>query len=131
MKTLAVIGTLALGVLLSGPAHAGDISSVLPGSGVQLGLPGLAGLPTALGLELPRALIGSIAAGAIQLQPAKPPPKDLSLTINVNEEKEGVTRAWYLSPVWMAIGGLGLLLAIVLVIMAARGGGGATTVVRG
>ena len=129
MKALAVIGTLALGILLAGPAHAGEISSVLPGSGIQLGLPSPAGLYTALGRDLPRALIASSAAGAIQLQPANPPPKDVSLTINVN--KEGVTRAWYLSPVWMAIGGLGLVLALILVVMAARGGGAATTVVRG
>jgi len=112
------------------PAHAGEISSVLQGSGSQLGLPSPAGLYTALGHDLPRALIASSAAGAIQLQPANPPPKDVNLTISVNN-KEGATRAWYLSPVWMAIGGLGLLLGLILVILAARGGGAATTVVRG
>ena len=124
MKALAVIGTLALGILLVGPAHAGEISSVLRGSGTQLGLPSPAGLYTALGRDLPRAL-----AGAIQLQPANPPPKDVNLTINVN--KEGVARPWDLSPVWMAIGGLGLVLGLILVMLAARGGGAATTVVRG
>ena len=119
MKTLAVLGTLSLGILLAGPAQAGAISSVLSGSGAHLDLPSPEGL----------YVMASSAVGAIQLQPANPPPKPVSLTINVN--KEPVTRAWYLSPVWMAIGGLGLLLGLILVVMAARGSGTATTVVRG
>ena len=57
-------------------------------------------------------------------QPQQPPAQ-----INVEINRGG--RAWYLSPVWMAIGGIALVLIILLIIMAARGGGGGTTVVRG
>lgn len=56
-------------------------------------------------------------------QPAQPP------QINVEVNRGG--RAWYLNPVWMAIGGVALVLIILLIVMAARGGGGGTTVVRG
>jgi hypothetical protein len=55
----------------------------------------------------------------------------IDVTINVEKKDATPTRAWYLNPVWMAIGGLGLALLIVLIILAARGGGSATTVVRG
>jgi uncharacterized membrane protein len=44
----------------------------------------------------------------------------------------GGGRAWYASPVWVAIGVIALVLVVMLVAMAARGGGGGgTTVVRG
>ena len=56
--------------------------------------------------------------------PAQPPAQ-----INVEVNRGG--RAWYLSPVWMAIGGIALVLIILLIVLAARGGGGGTTVVRG
>jgi hypothetical protein len=39
-------------------------------------------------------------------------------------------RGWHASPVWIAIGAIGLVLLIVLIVMAARGSGGGTTVVR-
>ena len=121
MKALAVVVALALGSLVAGPAQSGELTSALSGAGVQFGLPSPEGL----------YVLASGVVGAIQLQPANPPPKDVSLTINVNKDEGVATRAWYLSPVWMAIGGLGLVLGIILVIMAARGGGAATTVVRG
>jgi len=120
MKTLAVLATLALGMLLAGPAQPGELTPVASGSWSHL-----VNVPNPAG---PEVMTASVAA-AIQQPPAKTLPKDVNLTINVN--KDGVTRAWYLSPVWMAIGGLGLILGIMLVIMAARGGGTATTVVRG
>lgn len=50
--------------------------------------------------------------------------------INV-EVNRGGGRAWWASPIWMAIGGIALVLLILLIVMAARGGGGGTTVVRG
>jgi hypothetical protein len=50
--------------------------------------------------------------------------------INVEVNKGGGGR-WYASPVWIAIGGVALVLVILLIVMAARGGGGGTTVVRG
>jgi len=55
----------------------------------------------------------------------------MAVNLEITVGKEGEGRAWYLSPVWMAIGGLGLALVIILIVMAARGGGSGTTVVRG
>lgn len=50
--------------------------------------------------------------------------------INVEVNKGG--RAWYASPVWVAIGVIALVVVVMLIAMAARGGGGGgTTVVRG
>jgi hypothetical protein len=129
MKTLAVLFTLALGILLSGPAQAGEISSLLPGTGISLGLPGPKSLQPIFSLDLPQTLMASRAAATTQQQPSSDLPKAVSVEINVSKEGEG--RAWYLSPVWMAIGGLGLVLVIILIVMAARGGGSGTTVVRG
>ena len=37
---------------------------------------------------------------------------------------------WYTSPVWLAIGGIALVVVIMLIVMAARGRGSSTTVVR-
>jgi len=129
MKALAVIFTLTLGTILSGPQMAGEISSLLPGTGTSLSLPGPEAFDAAFVRDLPQALMTAGMGGAIQQQPPKAPSKGIDVTINV--EKKDATRAWYLNPVWMAIGGLGLALAIVLIILAARGGGSATTVVRG
>jgi hypothetical protein len=50
----------------------------------------------------------------------------LSVDINVNKG-EGSNR-WYANPMWIAIGGLALLLVLVLIVMVSRGGG--TTVVK-
>jgi hypothetical protein len=62
-----------------------------------------------------------------QTTPQPPPP-----TINVEVNRSGGGRAWYVSPVWMAIGGIALVLVILMIVLAARGGGsGGTTVVRG
>src|SRR5262245_48493604 len=60
-----------------------------------------------------------------QTSPQPPPPQ-----INVEVNRGG--RAWYASPVWIAIGAIALVVVILMVVMAARGGGsGGTTVVRG
>ena len=131
MKTLAVLFTLTLATILSVPQMAGEISSLLPGTATSLSLPGSEALDTAFVRDLPQALMTAGMGGAIQQQPPKAPAKDIDLTINVEKEKKEPTRAWYLNPVWMAIGGLGLAVLIVLIILAARGGGSATTVVRG
>ena len=69
---------------------------------------------------------GSTTAYAQQAPAAQQPQAP---TINVEVNRGG--RAWYLNPVWMAIGGVALVLVILLIVMAARGGGGGTTVVRG
>jgi len=61
----------------------------------------------------------------VQANPPAAPPQ-----INVEVKSGG--RAWYASPVWVAIGVIALVLVVMLVAMAARGGGGGgTTVVRG
>ena len=103
MKGLAVLFTMMLGVLLfSGPAQAWDLDGA-----------------TGLGN-------GSTAGAQLQ-SPPNPPKIDLDITINEKQQ-----RPWYLNPVWLAIGGLGIVVGIVLIVMAARGGGsGGTTVVRG
>lgn len=67
---------------------------------------------------------GSVVYAAAQ-QPSTP--GDLKVDINVN--KGGGTRAFWASPVWIAIGVIAVVLLIVIVAMIARGGG--TTVVRG
>lgn len=61
---------------------------------------------------------GLLATASIQNQPSNP---GLDVDLNITEEK--TTTEWYLNPVWLAIGGLALLLLIALVVMAARGGG--------
>lgn len=61
----------------------------------------------------------------VQGNPPATPPQ-----INVEVNRGG--RAWYASPVWVAIGVIALVLVVMLIAMAARGGGGGgTTVVRG
>ena len=131
MKTLAVLFTLTLGTILSGPQMVGEIPSLLPGAGTSLSLPGPESLDTAFVRDLPQALMTAGMGGAIQQQPPKAPAKDIDLTINVEKKEATQPRPWYLNPVWMAIGGLGLALLFLLIILAARGGGSATTVVRG
>ena len=76
-----------------------------------------------LGSETAAGLV--MAATSLQNQPSTPPSQP-DATVDITVEKE--TSAWYANPVWLAIGGLGLLLLIVLIVMAARGGGGSTVV---
>lgn len=62
-----------------------------------------------------------VVADAQQAAPSPPAQVDVQI------HRDG--RAWYASPVWIAIGALGLIVLILLIIVAARGGG-TTTVVR-
>jgi hypothetical protein len=62
------------------------------------------------------------ATVAIQQAPAKP-----GLDVNINVDKG--ERRWPVSPMWMAIGGLALIVLIGFIVMVSRGSG--TTVVRG
>ena len=82
----------------------------------------LAGSHTALAAE-PALSAPGLEAQA-QAQPTTP--KDVNVDINVNRGSGG---RWYASPVWIAIGGLAVLIVLVLLVMAMRGGGG-TTIVR-
>jgi hypothetical protein len=54
------------------------------------------------------------------------PSRDIDVDIDVSRGGD----AWYTSPVWIAIGVLGLILIVLLIAIAVRGGGG-TTIVRG
>jgi hypothetical protein len=51
---------------------------------------------------------------------------DLPAQVDVDIDTDG--GAWYASPVWLAIGGLAVLIVIVLLVLATRSGG--TTVVK-
>jgi hypothetical protein len=56
------------------------------------------------------------------------PSGKLDVDINVNKGGGGSGR-WYANPMWIAIGGLALIVLVALIFMAGRGSGG-TTVVR-
>ena len=71
----------------------------------------------------------ALSAGAASVSSvgyAQEPGAKLNVDINVNKGGGG---RWYANPVWIAIGGLAVLVLIALIVMAARGGG--TTVVKG
>ena len=50
------------------------------------------------------------------------------LSVDINVNKAGGGNRWYANPMWIAIGGLAVLLFVVLIVMVSRGGG--TTVVK-
>jgi hypothetical protein len=68
------------------------------------------------------AYASETVAGASQ----EPPPTG-QIDVDISTDGGG---AWYLSPVWIAIGALALLVIIAIIVAASRGGGG-TTVIRG
>jgi hypothetical protein len=65
----------------------------------------------------------TVALNLVQDQAA---PTKHEIDINVNH---GGGRAWWASPMWIAIGVLAVIVLILLIVMATRGGGG-TTIVR-
>jgi hypothetical protein len=52
------------------------------------------------------------------------PGQDINVDINVN--RSGTP--WYRSPVWIAIGGLALVILVLIIVLATRAGGGTTIV---
>ena len=56
------------------------------------------------------------------------PDKPLDVDININRAPASSGVAWYRSPLWIAIGGLGVIVLLLIVVLAARGGG--TTVIK-
>ena len=54
----------------------------------------------------------------------------LDVKIDVGHHDNGGA-IWWQSPIWIAIGAIGLVLLVLIVVMIARGGGGGTTIVRG
>jgi len=70
-----------------------------------------------------------------QQQPQQQPPtetketKEYKLDIDI-DRGGGDARVWYANPIWIAIGGVALVLFIALIVMASRGGSGGTTIVK-
>ena len=87
--------------------------------GLMLGL-----LVAPAGLAAAAPGMTSVVAGVDAYQEQQPTAK-----IDVDIDRGG-GGAWYTSPVWLAIGGLALVVLVLLIVSATRGGGG-TTVVRG
>ena len=77
--------------------------------------------------SVPAFGLGAVALDAHELTLQEPPPPPQAPQINVEVKREG-GRAWYMSPTWMAIGAIALVLVVLLIVMASRGGGGATIV---
>jgi hypothetical protein len=62
------------------------------------------------------------SGGSAQAQPGG------KLDVDINVNKGGGGGRWYANPMWIAIGGLAVIVLLVLIVMAARGGG--TTIVK-
>ena len=75
-------------------------------------------------LDLSSTAIAADSSNTVAAADFQPDGKDLKVDININR---GSGR-WYANPVWMAIGGLAVLVLLVLIVMAVRGGG--TTIVK-
>jgi hypothetical protein len=72
---------------------------------------------------IPLAILMLAQPGALLLADIQNQPSGPSLDVDVDVNKDAGGGQWYANPVWLAIGGLALLLVIALVVMAARGGG--------
>ena len=56
------------------------------------------------------------------------PLQDAKVTVQVNDN---TTRtSWYTQPIWLAVGGVALVLIILIAVLAGRSGRGNTTVVK-
>jgi hypothetical protein len=104
MRFITMITTLAAVLLLAGttPARAAPLSGVVP------------------------------AVTAVTFAPVAQetqPPADVKVDINTHTDGGG-GGAWYTQPIWLAVGGLALLVIILIAVMAARGGRNNTTVVK-
>lgn len=76
-----------------------------------------------------KALLQSaVMLGALSATALAAPLASLQDSIKVDIRSTETRTVWYADPVWLAIGGLALILVIVLVVVAARGK--STTVVR-
>lgn len=82
-----------------------------------------------VGLLLGSTAVPAVAAAAdagysLELEAQQAPTGRLEVDIDTNEGGG----AWYMSPIWIAIGIIAVVLLILLIVMASRGGG--TTIVR-
>jgi hypothetical protein len=91
---------------------------------VLVALLGLFALPATHG---PAAITPQTTVSAMSLDAAQAPASPPQVTVQVQHSGRG----WYASPVWMAIGAIGLVVIVLLIVVASRGGGGGTTIVRG
>src|SRR5262245_56740039 len=66
-------------------------------------------------------------AVSLSADQGQPPSGQFDVNIDINKNKAPV-RAWYTSPVWIAIGVVALVAILALIITATRGGG--TTVIK-
>jgi hypothetical protein len=97
--------------------------AVLFGIALALGL-AIAIPAPASALDVSSTAIAADSSSSMTVADFQPEGKDLKVDINVNR---GGGR-WYANPIWMAIGGLAVLVLLVLIVMAVRGGG--TTIVK-
>jgi len=76
----------------------------------------------------PLTIVATAPVAMLESQQTSPQPQPPQINVEVNRGSRG----WYANPVWLAIGGIALVIVILMIVMAARGGGpGGTTVVRG
>jgi hypothetical protein len=71
----------------------------------------------------------SLTSVSNQDQPPQQPTKEFKVDIDINRGDSGA-RVWYANPIWIAIGGVALVLFIALIVMASRGGSAGTTIVK-
>ena len=98
--------------------------AVLFGIALALGLAIAIPAPVSA-LDMSSTAIAAGSSSTVAAADFQPEGKDLKVDINVNRGSGG---RWYANPVWMAIGGLAVLVLLVLIVMAVRGGG--TTIVK-
>jgi hypothetical protein len=123
MKTLIMVSALVLGIVASSPAQTHAATPVLQGAPARASLSTLSvPLVSSLALQVAGRMVQG-ATATIQQAQQKP-----TLDVNINVDKG--ERRWAVSPMWLAIGGLALLVLVALIVMVSRGTGG-TTVVRG
>lgn len=84
---------------------------------------------TTLMLSTAAALMFAGAPAASAAVTAEPAPAVQDAKIDVNIDTDDGGGAWYVQPVWLAIGGLALLVIIFMVVSASRGKN-TTTVVK-
>jgi hypothetical protein len=97
--------------------------AVLFGIALALGL-AIAIPAPASALDLSSTAIAAGPSSIVAVADFQPDGKDLKVDINVNRGGG----KWYANPIWMAIGGLAVLVLLILIVMAVRGGG--TTIVK-
>lgn len=109
MRFITMIMTSAAVLLLASttPAHAA------PNSDVASAVRAVPFAPVAL----------TIAA----VQESQSPPADVKVDITTSKGGGGT---WYTQPIWLAVGGLALLVIILIAVMAGRSGRNNTTIVK-